>query len=211
MNFLRPPARQPRIDDEDSNTSPNAHFDSVLGARLQRRSLLRGGVGGAATALFGSLTLAACGGSDDAQAATNPPVTPTTPTEKLLGFTPVAKSLADTVAVPAGYTASVVYALGDPLTSGTAAYKNDGTDTDYANRAGDHHDGMEWFGLSASGTALSTAADRGLLGINHEATTDEKLSSASSCTPTAAPPRTAAPGGRGRQGNSRSTASPSSR
>ena len=80
MNFLRPPARQPRIDDEDSNTSPNAHFDSVLGARLQRRSLLRGGVGGAATALFGSLTLAACGGSDDAQAATNPPVTPTTPT-----------------------------------------------------------------------------------------------------------------------------------
>jgi hypothetical protein len=75
MNFLRPPARQPRIDDEDSNTSPNAHFDSVLGARLQRRSLLRGGVGGAATALFGSLTLAACGGSDDAQAATNPPVT----------------------------------------------------------------------------------------------------------------------------------------
>jgi secreted PhoX family phosphatase len=69
-------------------------------------------------------------------------------TEKLLGFTPVAKSLADTVAVPAGYTASVVYALGDPLTSGTAAYKNDGTDTDYDKRAGDHHDGMEWFGLS---------------------------------------------------------------
>lgn len=177
MNFLRPPARQPRIDDEDSNTSTNTHFASVLDARVQRRSLLRGSVGGAATALFGSLALTACGGSDDAQAATNPPVTPTTPTEKLLGFAPVAKSLADTVVVPTGYTASVIYALGDPLTAGTAAYKNDGTDSDYANRAGDHHDGMEWFGLSASGTALSTAADRGLLGINHEATTDEKLSS----------------------------------
>mgnify|MGYP006170280339 CR=1 FL=1 len=28
-----------------------------------------------------------------------------------------------------------------------------GTDTDFDNRAGDHHDGMEYFGLSASGTA----------------------------------------------------------
>ncbi|WP_422624248.1 hypothetical protein [Rhodoferax sp.] len=36
--------------------------------------------------------------------------------------------------VPAGYTASVLYALGDPLTGTTPAYKNDGSDTDHENR-----------------------------------------------------------------------------
>ena len=75
----------------------------------------------------------------------------------MLGFTAVAKSLADTVIVPAGYTASVLYALGDPLTAGTPAYKNDGTDTDFENRAGDHHDGMEWFGLGADRQARRPA------------------------------------------------------
>ena len=44
-------------------------------------------------------------------------------------------------------------------------------------RAGDHHDGMEWFGLGADGKRNDSATERGLLAINHEATTDEKLSS----------------------------------
>ncbi len=154
-------------DEENSNTSNNPSFASVLDARLSRRSLLRGGVGTAATALFGSFGLAACGGGggDDA------------PAEKALGFTAVPKSLADSLSVPVGYTATVLYALGDPLTATAAAYKNDGTDTDYENRAGDHHDGMEWFGLSGTGTVSNSATDRGLIGMNHEATTDERLSS----------------------------------
>ncbi|HOA93037.1 MAG TPA: PhoX family phosphatase [Quisquiliibacterium sp.] len=155
-------------DEENSNTSNNPSFASVLDARLSRRSLLRGGVGTAATALFGSFGLAACGGGSDGDAA---------PAEKALGFTAVPKSLADVVSVPAGYSVSILYALGDPLTANTPAYKNDGTDTDFENRAGDHHDGMEWFGLSATGTPSNTATDRGLIGMNHEATTDERLSS----------------------------------
>ena len=155
-------------DEENSNTSNNPSFASVLDARLSRRSLLRGGVGTAATALFGSFGLAACGGGSDGDAA---------PAEKALGFTAVPKSLADVVSVPAGYSVSILYALGDPLTANTPAYKNDGTDTDFENRAGDHHDGMEWFGLSATGTPSNTAVDRGLIGMNHEATTDERLSS----------------------------------
>ncbi|HPA90057.1 MAG TPA: PhoX family phosphatase [Quisquiliibacterium sp.] len=155
-------------DEENSNTSNNPSFASVLDARLSRRSLLRGGVGTAATALFGSFGLAACGGGGDGDAA---------PAEKALGFTAVPKSLADVVSVPAGYSVSILYALGDPLTANTPAYKNDGTDTDFENRAGDHHDGMEWFGLSATGTPSNTATDRGLIGMNHEATTDERLSS----------------------------------
>ncbi|MCW5657146.1 MAG: PhoX family phosphatase [Burkholderiaceae bacterium] len=162
------------FNDEDSNTSDNPTIHSVLDARLSRRTLLRGGVGGAATALLGSLALAACGGGDDDDPA---PAPAPAPTEKLLGFTAVSKGLADSVVVPAGYTASVLYALGDPLTAAAGAYANDGSDADMEDRAGDHHDGMEWFGLSASGAPSTTSNDRGLLAVNHEATTDERLSS----------------------------------
>jgi hypothetical protein len=38
-----------------------------------------------------------------------------------------------------------------------SAYKNDGTDGDYENRFGDHHDGMEYFGLSATANRTRTA------------------------------------------------------
>ena len=156
------------FNNENSNTSANPTFDAVLGARLSRRGLLRGGVGTVGTAVLGGFGVTACGGSDD-------PV-PAEPV-KLLGFSAVGKSLADTVVVPAGYTASVLFALGDPMAAGVAAYKNDGTDGDFDKRAGDHHDGMEWFGLGADGKRNDSATDRGLLAINHEATTDEKLSS----------------------------------
>jgi secreted PhoX family phosphatase len=156
-----------RIDADDIgyNDSSNEHFNSVLNVRLSRRSVLRGGLASAAGALFGSLGLSACGGSSDNVPPAN--------SEKLLGFTAVSKSLADMVSVPAGYTASVLYALGDPLAAGVPAYKNDGTDSDFENRAGDHHDGMEFFGLSGNGAPSTTSIDRGLLAINHEATTDE--------------------------------------
>ena len=101
-----------------------------------------------------------------------------------MNFPAVAKSLADTVAVPAGYTATVLYALGDPLTADDAAFKNDGTDTDFDNRAGDHHDGMEYFGLSAAGTARDAAgSDARPAGDQPRSATDQ-----TSCTPTAATP-----------------------
>ncbi|HSV51221.1 MAG TPA: PhoX family phosphatase [Burkholderiaceae bacterium] len=158
------------FNDENSNTSANPTFDSVLAARLSRRGLLRGSVGTVGTAVLGGFGVAACGGGDGATSETPA-------AEKLLGFTAVAKSLADAVVVPAGYSASVLYALGDPLNAGTAAYKNDGTDANFENRAGDHHDGMEWFGLGADGKLSTSSIDRGLLAMNHEATTNEKLSS----------------------------------
>jgi uncharacterized protein len=161
-------------DDADLNPSANPNFNSVLDARLSRRSLLRGGVGTAASALLGGWSLAACGGSDDpapAVAAAPAPIT-------TLGFTPVAKSLADSVTVPAGYTASIVYALGDPLDAATPAYANDGSDSGFEQRAGDHHDGMEYFGLSADGTKRDAAgSERGLLAINHEATSNRDVRS----------------------------------
>jgi hypothetical protein len=157
------------FNDENSNTSNNPSFDSVLQARLSRRGVMLGAVGSVGTAMLGGAGLAASGVAAAAQPAAS--------AAGKLGFKAVAKSLADTVVVPAGYTASVLYALGDPLIAGTSAYKNDGTDTDYENRAGDHHDGMEWFGLDKSGKPSLSSIDRGLLAVNHEATTDEKLSS----------------------------------
>ena len=178
MNKPLLPARIPvDHDDIDTNVSSNEHFSSVLGARLSRRSLLRGGAASAATAMLGALGLSGCGGSsDDAPVTGTAPVVVTPPSDKLLGFTAVSKSLLDTVVVPAGYTASVLYAMGDPLTASTPAFKNDGTDLDHENRAGDQHDGMEFFPLSPLGAASTSANDRGLLAVNHEATIDEKLS-----------------------------------
>ncbi|MFC3581833.1 PhoX family protein [Sphingomonas hylomeconis] len=87
----------------------------------------------------------------------------------VLGFTAVAKNLNDVVTVPAGYTATVLYRLGDPIAAGVAAYKNDGSDTEFSKRAGDHHDGMSYFGLAATGTAPDpTNNTRGVLVMNHE-------------------------------------------
>ncbi|GGB90181.1 PhoX family protein [Pseudoduganella buxea] len=165
---------------DDTDSKDANHFNTVLGARLSRRNMLRGGFATAASAVLGGMGLAGCGGSDDDPVAVVPPVTTPTPpvsAEKLLAFAAVPKSLADAVSVPAGYTATVIYGLGDPLRAATPAYKNDGTDTDFDNRAGDHHDGMEFFALSGTGTPSTTASDRGVLAVNHEATTDEKLSS----------------------------------
>jgi secreted PhoX family phosphatase len=86
-----------------------------------------------------------------------------------LGFVAVAKNKLDIVTVPAGYTVGILYRTGDPIASGVIAYKNDGTDTNFAQRAGDHHDAISFFGLNAAGTARDDAnSARGLLVMNHE-------------------------------------------
>lgn len=151
-------------EEEDSNTSANPTFESVMAARLSRRGLLRGSVGTAATAVFGSFATAACGGGDDDTAST-----PASTAVTSLGFAAVGKTLADAITVPAGYTASVLYRCGDPIATGVAAAKNDGTDTSFDKRAGDCHDGIEYFGLNAAGTGPDASnSERGLLGMNHE-------------------------------------------
>jgi secreted PhoX family phosphatase len=151
------------LDEENSNTSANPNFASVVEARLSRRRLLLGSLGAAALSGFSGLGLAGCGGSDDPA-----PVQSPAPAETLLGFTPVAKSVADAFTVPTGYTAQVLIALGDPLFNGVASFRNDGTDADYDQRCGEWHDGMEYFGVSANGTRDDASNSRALLGINHE-------------------------------------------
>ncbi|QKJ65623.1 PhoX family phosphatase [Deefgea piscis] len=183
------------FNDENSNTSENPTFDSVLEQRLiNRRRFLGMSLSGAAALGGMGLGLVGCSSGEILPPPVSPSTTPSgspvpspTPTATppvavnpimaSLGFTAVGKSLLDKVVIPAGYSYQVIYALGDPLTASTPAYKNDGSDSDYENRAGDHHDGMEYFGLDAAGKPSSSGIERGLLAMNHEATTDEKGSS----------------------------------
>jgi uncharacterized protein len=156
-------------DDHINNQSANPHFDNVLQARMLRRSVFKGALGTGAAAIFGSLATVACGGSDNPAVAAPPPAPPAAPAQKPLGFSAVAKNLIDTVTVATGYTSTTLYRTGDPIAAGLAAYKNDGTDTDMDKRSGDCHDGIEYFGLNAAGTARDPqGSTRGLLAMNHE-------------------------------------------
>ena len=85
-----------------------------------------------------------------------------------LTFLAVPKNFADVVTVPAGYAVTVVTALGDPIAASVPAFKNDGTDTNYAQRIGDHGDALYYFGLSTSGTRDDNSSIRGVLAQNHE-------------------------------------------
>jgi hypothetical protein len=76
------------------------------------------------------------------------------------------------VVVAEGYSATVLTRMGDPVKSGIPAYANDGTDTDFANRIGEHGDALYYYGMSAAGTFEPNNSARGLLVQNHEALTE---------------------------------------
>ena len=155
-----------RSDDLDCNTSANQHFQEVLKKGLaspSRRSLLRGGVGLSAVATLPMV--AGCSGGDDVPAL----AAPSTP----LSFSAVAKSIADQVVVPAGYTVTIVHATGDRLDSNIPAYSNAGLETDdWSRRVGDHHDGMDLFYVAANGKYSAAATNRAVLAVNHESSAD---------------------------------------
>lgn len=153
-------------DDLDNNTSGNPSIHDVMAARLHRRHVLGGGIGAMTMASFGTMSLAACGGGDSAPAVIAPVAV--TPTPVTLGFTAVNKAINDRITVPAGYTATVIYSTGDSIDPTVPDYLNNGTQDNFARRSGDHHDGMHFFGLSASGTPDLSSNDRALLVMNHE-------------------------------------------
>jgi uncharacterized protein len=146
---------------EDSNRSSNTEFSSILQTQMSRRMLMRTSASAAALTA-GGLLVAGC--SSDDERPTDEPGQP-----QKLGFEPVPKSLEDRVRLPAGYSASVLYALGDPIANGLAEYPNDGSDDgNWDQRAGDHHDALAYYPLPKG----STSSTEGLLAINHEALTD---------------------------------------
>jgi secreted PhoX family phosphatase len=125
-------------------------FSDVLQARLSRRSLLTSGLAAAGLGWLG----------------------PSAWAESPLGFTGVPVSSADTLVVPRGYVAAVLYAWGDPISDGPA-FKTDASNSvdDQLRQAGMHHDGMRFFPLPAG----QTGSTHGLLAINHEYTDDGLL------------------------------------
>ena len=145
-------------DDLPTNTSGNAHFQSVVQHAISRRSLLKMG-SGAAAASFLAGPLAGCASIGAAKAP-------------LLGFKAVAASTADTVTVAEGYTATPFVPWGTPLfSSGAGAtWKGDGSETaaDQARQVGDNHDGIHFFPLDDQSNS------EGLLVMNHEYTTPLK-------------------------------------
>ncbi len=130
-----------------SNPSSNPSFGDVLS--LSRRQVMKGGLG--------AMALAAVGGPKELLAQTAG--------SALLGFTSVPLTGEDRVMVPRGYTANVLYAWGDPVSSGPE-WDTSALDTwvDQEQQAGMHHDGMYFFPLPYG----STNSSRGLLVMNHE-------------------------------------------
>jgi len=127
--------------------------------RPERRLLLQSG---AATVL--ALLAQGCAWPAAAQRT----LLPGTP---LPGFTAVPPASSDTLIVPEGYEAALLYKWGEPtgIAGALPAWRPDGGNSaqDQAAQAGMHHDGMHFF-------ALDTTGRRGLLVLNHEYT-DENL------------------------------------
>ncbi len=162
--------------DPITNDSKNEHFQEVLTRAFEnptRRSILRGGLGLAS--MFALPMLPGCGGGSTI-AASNDTLPLTAVTE--LKFTTVAKSLADQVWVPAGYTVKVLHATGDTMKTGVAAYSNAGTDDaeSWANRVGDQHDGTEIFYIGSNGKSKGSysyaAGDKAVLAVNNESSAE---------------------------------------
>lgn len=161
---------------EDSNNSNNRPFEEIINARFSRRRLLTGTASAATVSVLGAFGLAACGDSSSGGSSEAPVDTGgLTVSPENLGFRAVPTSLEDRVVLPEGYRADVLFAKGDPLISGLAPFRNDGTDVDYDNRSGDEHDGMHFFGLNESGQFDATVSDRGILVLNHENLEDNTL------------------------------------
>ena len=163
-------------DDSDWNDSGNVAFDTVLKTFMSRRGLLKVGAR-SALALMVQASLPGCG---DGEASSPSPAQEPKPTILQLNFAPVASIEADLLRVPAGYSSAVLYALGDPISSAVPEYSNLGLESgaSFTQRAGDHHDGMEYFGLAPNGRHDPESSERGLLCVNHENVTSTYLHTA---------------------------------
>ena len=168
--------------------APMSSFEDVLSERLSRRQMMIGSLGAAVLAACTSEDVATSSPAPSGTAptptaptgtgTTSPPTGQKPPTKPIaLGFAAVGKSVADALVLPLGYTATVLYRVGDPIAASVEAAANDGTDdaASFAQRAGDHHDGMFYFGLGSNDKRDDSRSDRALLVMNHEAITPAYL------------------------------------
>jgi secreted PhoX family phosphatase len=150
---------------EDSNRSGNTGWLAV--SDPARRVWLRGGLGSALAAAFGPLAATLAGCASRAAPSTR------------LGFQPVAVSVADTVTVPSGYLAEVIARWGEPvgIAGALPAFRPDAGNSaaDQAVQLGMHHDGIQFYPLTAADGSGAGGPQRGLLVMNHEYVDDGLL------------------------------------
>lgn len=149
---------------EDSNRSVNPEFHRVSNAR--RRVIVQGGLTALLNSVLAPLGVISAGAL--AGCATDPR---SHSRSTLLGFKSVPMNNLDTVTVPEGYRAQVLYRWGDAvgLPGNMPMFKADASNTaaEQEAQAGMHHDGIHFFPLDGS--------HRGLLVMNHEYTDDGLL------------------------------------
>jgi secreted PhoX family phosphatase len=152
------------------NPSCNESIHEIIGrVDHSRRRFVQGGIGAAALAGAGGLTLAGLARTVEAAPAYGLPG---------IGFTGIPASLApvaDLVTVPDGYSAQLFVAWGDPIMPGGQAFRGDATETALQQQLqfGGHCDGMHFFPLRDNfGRPASNA---GLLCVNNEYTHEEIL------------------------------------
>lgn len=144
-----------------SNTSGNPHLDDVIAERINRRDFLAGSAALATTGFIGAgMTL-----GRNAEAAVLACPSPASIDFKLT-FDQVPVSDADTLVVPAGYTADILAPWGTPLLRNAPAFLEDASNSaaDQAMQVGFNHDGMHYF------PNVRFPNSRGLLVVNHEYT-----------------------------------------
>ena len=169
---------------EDSNTTNNTDFQTIINRRLNRRSILKGGTRLTAAAFFGALPLVGCSDDDDSSSPIvengNDAAIPAQGDLKrpeTLKFKAVAHSTAETMTVAEGYKAEMILPLGTPLMPGIEDWKDNREQSaeSFEWRMGDNHDGMWFFGKK--GNAYNAkASENGLLVMNHEYVNSEELS-----------------------------------
>lgn len=138
-------------------------------AWIEQLATRRGVLAGATTLSLAGLAGLVLGGYDNAEGAT---AAVSTPPE--FNFEAVPLNMTDNVSLPPGYRAHVLYAYGDPFISDLAEYSKMGTEpaSEWDYRAGDHHDGMHFFGLKEIGDDAYEldpgSSNLGILCVNHE-------------------------------------------
>lgn len=150
-------------DEPMSNASQNDHFSNIVNTRLNRRTVLRGGLSAAMLGFMAHPVLASVGGGTN-------PVTQAIRQSgpQLVGFDAIAISDADAVTLPAGYRHQVILPMGEPISGDMPAYRGTANSgADQGHQVGSHHDGMHFFPIDGHSPFEGSSED-GLLVMNHE-------------------------------------------
>ncbi len=150
-------------DEPLSNHSRNPSFAAILEARLSRRNVLKGSLGGAVLGMFSAPALAKQFLPPQAQG--RPPFG----ANPALVFTAVPVSRLDVAVVPPGYTAKPFLPWGTPISGNYPEFdpvnaSNSGEEQEH--QVGMHHDGMHYFPIDLK--QGGTNSKQGILCVNHE-------------------------------------------